>query len=288
MTLAQLRPRPAFCPDPAPQPGTTPIGIRLLPAPAAIPLAPAVTQVWAGPSPWKLDGSRVVMPPGRYRFFATRLVRQADFWQRDPGSSAWYQPLEQTDVATWESTDMPTFGLWQRSWDVPDWQPREPYPFVRPAVVPLADPSDPADPRYDLWLAASAWSTDPATLARQIAMWDPDDRRATYVLAAIALRYRHILPTMAQHQAALAVLCSTPGLRLDGPTIDQAGRPGIAVHAEHDHGHGTVDHSTLILDAHTWRPQSWGRVTTIDGVVRQSPHDRIELLLDAGYRTVIT
>ena len=219
----------------------------------------------------------VWLRPGRYTYFVVRYVRHDRYPSLGRSTGRFYHPLGQTDITTWQAADGSSIGYSteQRNLDDPH--------VIRAwgATPAVHTPPDQTDPR---WIATEAWSTDPAVLAEQMAMWDPNDRRLTYLLQGIEDRYRHLLPTVAQHAAALAVLCTTPGLHLDGPTVDQAGRPGIAVSGEHHYGDRILDRATLILDPRTWRPQAL-TLTQIGGTAAWITN-RSYLLLQAGYRIV--
>ncbi|GAA3292696.1 hypothetical protein Dvina_51755 [Dactylosporangium vinaceum] len=278
-TLAQMRPIPSMCQWAASTLRGTGSASPLLRQPAAAgagPLAAVSLQLPAGGP--VLGGEPVWLRPGRYTYFVVRYLQYDQHPWRNRSTGPWYYPLQQSDVATWQAADGATVRHLTYRWNLDD-----PHVYRGWSADPAVrrPPPDRTDP---LWIAANGWSTDPAELAEQVAMWDPDDRRLTYLLQGIESRYRRLLPTITQHAAALAVLCTTPGLHLDGPAVDQAGRPGIAVSGDHHYDSDSVDRAVLILDPNTWRPQAL--TVTRSGSTVPWATDRSYLLLDAGYRIV--
>ncbi|WP_426502997.1 hypothetical protein ACPPVO_35975 [Dactylosporangium sp. McL0621] len=284
--LVQTRPVPAMCTWAAAVQHTAAVPPLLRPPTAGVAdrLAPVTVQL---PATGRTTlGTLVRLQPGRYSVFTTRSTYYDIGLDYDPATMTWYHRHYQHDLTTWHAADQTTITQQQLSWDSGRWPASGTTWSARPAPpAHTPDGADPADPDHGWWLATTAWSSNPAVLAGQVSMWDPHDPRPTYVLAAIAMRYRQTLPTMTQHAAALTVLCTTPGLHVAGRTVDLAGRPGIAIVGKHDYGSGVIDHDTLILDPTTWRPQSHAHTTT--GYSTAFTNDRVDLLLDAGTRTVL-
>ncbi|GLL07219.1 hypothetical protein [Dactylosporangium matsuzakiense] len=227
-----------------------------------------------------IGGGPVRLPRGRYTYLAVRELLHDRYPWRDSPAEPWRYPLLQSDAFTWRAADGTTTGLVRRTWDAagPDPAVTETW-YTTPPPQPTPSPG-----------TSGGWSPDPAVLAGQLAEWEPAHPRPIYMLETAAMRYRTILPTTAQHAAALTVLCTTPGVHYDGPVTDQTGRPGIGLSADDDYSTGPTaspgpfHHATVVLDPTTWRVQAFR-------IVRPStsgwPDDRGVVLLDAGCRAVV-
>jgi hypothetical protein len=99
---------------------------------------------------------------------------------------------------------------------------------------------------------AARWSEDPVALAAQLDAGHPSSAGASERLVAVADVYRtqYVPPRLAA--ALLRVVASSPGVRLDGRTVDRVGRPGLAVSAMNG-ANLLPQRTTLVFDEDTGR-----------------------------------
>jgi hypothetical protein len=93
------------------------------------------------------------------------------------------------------------------------------------------------------------WSMTPAALAEQLDEGHPAVVGPSERLVAVADVYREQYVPPALRGALLRVLATSPGVRLDGSTVDRAGRSGIAVSAMN--ARGLPKRYTLVFDPAT-------------------------------------
>lgn len=95
-----------------------------------------------------------------------------------------------------------------------------------------------------------ALSTDPATLAGQLAVGHPTSNGAAERFVAVTDLWIQQAPPPALQAAILRVLADQPGLVDRGHVTDRAGRPGVAVSVDSAYG-GLPTRYTLIFDPAT-------------------------------------
>jgi hypothetical protein len=93
-------------------------------------------------------------------------------------------------------------------------------------------------------------STNPATLARQLAVGHPTSNGVAELFVAVTDLWREQAPAPVLQAAILRALADQPGLVNQGTVIDRAGQPGVAISVDSDYS-GLPTRYTLIFDDST-------------------------------------
>lgn len=108
-----------------------------------------------------------------------------------------------------------------------------------------------AGERATLWPLGQV-ADDVDALTAQLGQGHPFDHEPAERLVAVQDLYREQPLDPQERAAVLRFLARTPGLALSGSATDRAGRPGLAVHLDTDHG-GLPTRMTMVIDERTGR-----------------------------------